>query len=225
MKKLVAALVLVPSIAAAHIQLSYPPARTTMQKTRHCGDPAVARSANPTVLKPGAQLTVVWYETIDHPGHFRISFDNDGENFIVPPNATATTVGTDPTVLIDLIADVQGNFPAAGRKYEQTITLPNMECANCTLQVIQLMTDKPPYTTNALSDDIYYQCADLVLSNTAPPPPMVDAGVPNGDADTVDPGTNGSSGGCVAGPGSSSGALLAVGGALGLVLARRRRAR
>jgi len=219
MKYLVAAVLLAPSVAAAHIQLMYPPARTTMQKTRHCGDPAAARSASPTTLAPGSQLKVVWYETIDHPGHFRISFDADGNDFFIPPNATTTTVGLDPTVMVDLIADVQGNFPAGGRKYEQTITLPNMECTNCTLQVIQLMTDKPPYTTTATSDDIYYQCADIVLSNSAPPP-MVDAGVPNGDAATTDPGN--SSGGCAT-SNASGDALLVAGSALGLVIARRRR--
>lgn len=222
MKYIVAAVLLAPSMAAAHIQLMSPPARTTMQKNRHCGDPAAARSASPKVLAPGSQLSVVWFETIDHPGHFRISFDVDGTDFFVPPNTTATTVGMDPTVMIDLIPDVQGNLPAQGRRYEQTITLPNVECANCTLQVIQLMTDKPPYTVTPASDDIYYQCADIVLSNSAPPP-MVDAGVPNGDAATTDPGAT--SGGCMTTRGASGGALIIVGGALGLVLARRRRSR
>jgi hypothetical protein len=126
----------------------------------------------------------------------------------------------DPTVMLDLIPDVQGSFPAAGRRYEQVITLPNIECTNCTLQLTQMMTDKPPYTTALTSDDIYYQCADLVLSASAPPP-MVDAGVPNGDAATTDPG--GTSGGCTTTRGASGGALIFVGGALGLVLARRRR--
>lgn len=120
----------------------------------------------------------MWLETVDHPGHYRISFDLDGSDFFIPPNTTATTVGLDPTVMIDLIPDVQGNLPIAGRMYMQEITLPNVECANCTLQVIQLMTDKPPYTTDTLSDDVYFQCADIQLSNSAPPPVMVDAGVP-----------------------------------------------
>jgi hypothetical protein len=51
-----------------------------------------------------------------------------------------------------------------------TVTLPDLECAACTLQLIQVMTDKPPYDG---LDDFYYQCADLVLTRTpgAPPPP------------------------------------------------------
>ncbi len=216
---LVVAALTVPTVASAHIALQDPPPRTTMQKARHCGDSTVPRSANPKVLVPGSTYTVKWLETVDHTGHFRISFDNDGNEFFIPPNATATTVGMDPTVLIDLIPDVQGNLPATGRAYSQTITLPNIECTNCTLQVIQLMTDKPPYTTAATSDDIYFQCADIVLSNAAPPPPMVDAGVTGGDSGTTDPSS--SDGGCNAGGGRGGSALVL--GVLGLVLARRRR--
>jgi uncharacterized protein (TIGR03382 family) len=208
-----AALTAIPGIAAAHITLMDPPPRTTMEKNRHCGDPAAPRKT-PKVYAPGATIMVKWLETIDHPGHFRISFDNDGNDFFVPPNATATTVGMDPTVMIDLIADVQGNFPIQGRMYMKAVTLPNIECTNCTLQVIQLMTDKPPYTTATSSDDIYYQCADIQLSNTAPP--MVDAGVPpSGDAATVDPPAG--EGGCSTGSGAGPAA------ALGLILLRRRR--
>lgn len=220
MRLVVLATLAVPSVAAAHITLTDPPPRTTMEKTRHCGDTTTPRQANPKVAAPGSKYTVKWTETIDHPGHFRISFSmNNGTDFVVPPTSTGTTMGM-PTVLVDLIPDVQGNFPIAGRPYTQEITLPNVECNNCTLQVIQLMTDKPPYTTDAASDDIYYQCADFILTNGAPPQP--DAGVPpaGGDASTTDPGTGETSGGCNA---SGQGGSLAVAAGLVAVLARRRR--
>jgi len=219
MKYVIAAAVIgISGIAQAHIQLLDPPPRTSMLKNRQCGDPAAPRSATPTMLQPGATITVKWLETIEHPGHYRISFDNDGTDFFIPPNATATTVGMDPTVMIDLIADVQGNFPPAGRMYTKTITLPNIECTNCTLQLIQLMTDKPPYSTGTTSDDIYFQCADLVLSNSAPPPmPDAGAGMMGGDASTMDPGGS-SSGGCSTGSGAGPAVALAL-----LALRRRRR--
>jgi hypothetical protein len=221
MKYVIAAsLIGICGIAEAHIALLDPPPRTTMLKNRHCGDPAAPRKA-PTVYPPGATITVKWLETIDHPGHYRISFDNDGEDFLVPPTANGTTAGMDPTVLLDLIPDIQGGtFPPAGRMYTQQITLPNIECTNCTLQLIQMMTDKPPYTTATTSDDIYYQCSDIALSNSAPPPMMPDAGpsMTGGDASTTDPGSS-SSGGCSTGAGAGP----AV--ALGLLALRRRRRR
>jgi hypothetical protein len=48
------------------------------------------------------------------------------------------------------------------------VTLPNIECANCTLQIIQVMNDLQFHFQPYPADDIYYACIDLVLSNTAP---------------------------------------------------------
>jgi len=216
---LASALTLAPSIALAHITLVSPPPRTSSQKASVCGTTGSVRGANVTTFAPGATITVTWKETIDHPGHFRISFDDDGQDFITPPTAVGTTEGM-PNVMVDLIDDVQGNNPAGGRTYTQDITLPNMECENCTLQVIQLMTDKPPYDANSnpSSNDIYYQCSDIRLSNGAPPPPMPDAGVPGSDAGDP-PGNDDTSGGCSTGSGAGLLGMLAL---FGL---RRRRQR
>lgn len=219
---LATALTLTPSLAAAHIALVSPAPRTSSQKAGPCGAAGSVRGANVTTLAPGATITVSWKETIDHPGHFRISFDNDGQDFVVPPNATATTEGME-NVMVDLIADVQGGgLPAGGRPYTQDITLPDIECENCTLQIIQLMTDKPPYTlpTDAGgSNDIYYQCADIRLAAGTPPPDPNPDPDPVPDPDPADPDPTGDDGG---GCSTGGGAGLAF-GALALVGLRRRR--
>jgi MYXO-CTERM domain-containing protein len=147
-----------PTVAAAHIQLTNPAPRTLELKRSPCGLAGSTRGTNVIVLAPGAQLEVRWNETINHPGHYRIAFDDSGQDFPVPPTATGSTMGM-PTVLMDMIADIA----TPGASYRQMITLPNITCESCTLQVLQLMTDKPPYTVDALSDDIYYQCADIAL--------------------------------------------------------------
>lgn len=165
-----AAVLVAPSVAAAHIQMTFPTPRTLDQKSRPCGGLNSVRGANVNVFAPGQQIEVVWKETINHPGHYRISFDADGQDFVVPPTANGTTMGM-LNVVIDLIAD-RSTTPA-NNQYSQVITLPNMTCENCTLQLIQLMTDKPPYTTDATSDDIYHQCADIAIRT----PAGVDAGV------------------------------------------------
>ncbi len=147
--------------AAAHIQLMYPPQRTTAQKDGPCGAPAgmdgSTRGATATTLEPGSKVTVMWDETIDHPGHFRISFDADGEDDFVEPLAFDDFY-TGPSVIADDIADT----PQGGVSGFE-ITLPDIECDNCTLQVIQVMTDRAQYNSNAL----YYQCADVVLARGA----------------------------------------------------------
>lgn len=193
---LVALLVLAPATASAHIALIDPPPRTDMLKQPNCGLTGSTRSATPTVLAPGETITVRWDETINHTGHYRISFDPDGEDFTIPLSYDDTT--QDTNVLIDEIPDVAGQSA-----YSRDITLPDLECENCTLQVIQMMTDKPPYGDG---NDIYFQCADLALRRG-----------PDGGLD----GGGGASGGCSTGGNHASGLTL-LGVAL-LMIARRRK--
>lgn len=159
--------------AAAHLGLRSPVSRygDTVLKVGPCGVAGGTRSSHVTVLEAGSQLQVTWDEYVDHPGHFRISFDPDGDDdFADPPCLSGCMTRspvfgfyTNPAVLLDEIADTpHGGLGSA------TITLPDVECSNCTLQVIQVMYDKPPITMGG--DDIYYQCADLVLRRSAPTP-------------------------------------------------------
>jgi hypothetical protein len=170
--------------AHAHIQLDFPPQRYTDQKAGPCGragDPG--RGEIITVFEPGQLIMVSWRETINHPGHFRISFDADGQDdFFIP--ATETTCDTGLPVLADCIADLPG-----GGMTGMAVTLPNIECENCTLQVIQVMTDKPPYGDG---NDIYYQCADIALraggGPDAGPTPDADPNAPDADPGAPDAG-------------------------------------
>lgn len=163
--------------AAAHLDLLAPPSRYggDVLKYGPCGRIGGERSANVTVLESGTVLEVVWDEYVDHPGHYRISFDPDGDDdFADPPclggcKTRSPQIGlySNTAVLLDGIADT------AGGEGRATVQLPDIECERCTLQVIQVMYDKPPY--EAGGNDIYYQCADLVLrraaSPTTTPPP------------------------------------------------------
>jgi hypothetical protein len=200
------------TIASAHIQISTPLQRDTGQKIGPCGSSNGIRSQNVCTYRPGATIVVTWDETIEHPGHFRISFDQDGEDDFADPESFEDVDGG-PSVLVDGIADrsVVGGDPT----YTQEVTLPDVECQNCTLQLIQLMTDKPPYGDG---NDIYYQCADLVLSEAAPADPD------DGCAAAVeDDGTDEGEVTCAAGGSSSSAALACL--LLGLLSALRRRGR
>jgi hypothetical protein len=112
-----------------------------------------------TMLTSGQKLTVSWDETIQHPGHYRIAFDSDGNDFPDPTSftdiATANKdLGNGVIVLLDGIMD------KTSKAYTAEITLPDIECNNCTLQLIQVMTDKAPYGDG---NDNYHECANLVL--------------------------------------------------------------
>lgn len=204
------ATVLASGGAQAHIALMSPTPRYADMKYGPCGRGGAldVRTNNVTTFKPGQTITVTWKETVPHPGHYRIAFDPDGQRFTDPSSFTDTAPRM--YVLKDNITDKTGT-----QVYSDTVTLPNVECTNCTLQVIQVMTDKPPYGDG---NDLYYQCADLVLKGD--PPDMagtVDLSVPPPPADmsVTDPGPapGGMATGCSLG---SVGALGSGGGLAGL---------
>jgi hypothetical protein len=153
---------------------------------------------------------VTWDETVNHPGWFRIALQPNGETFSIPlasngPDMDPSGGGCNnfPTENLEGMTDSAGALILKDRILDGTesiqVALPNMECDNCTLQFIQVMTDKCPYTVDVNSDDIYFNCADITLSNSAPPP--TDAGVPDPDGGNGGGGGD-TSGGCASAPGA-----------------------
>lgn len=143
------------TLAHAHIALKVPAARTTAQKAGPCGAAGSTRGSTVTTYQPGETITIEWDETVDHPGHYRIGFDSDGDDdFINPLRSTDNFSFT----LVDQIADKVGGH------YTQQVTLPTTPCSNCTLQLMQIMQVNEPYNS------FYWQCADIVIAGDEPPP-------------------------------------------------------
>jgi hypothetical protein len=138
--------------AQAHIRLDEPLNRyDNPQKTGPCGAGDDERTERVTVYAPGQTITVAWEETIDHPSHYRIAFSQRGtEDFEDPRDFD--DFYTNDAVLLDEISDRDG-----GGAYEIEVTLPDVECEDCTLQLMQIMYDK------SFEQAFYYQCADLEL--------------------------------------------------------------
>jgi len=233
---LIVALCLAPAgVAQAHIHLMQPLSRTDLttgdQKEQHCGVLNQVRNpARVTTYKPGEQVMVTWAETINHTGWFRIAFQPTGDVFGIPPASNGPTgLGAPSNYPTEnrtgMVDAANGSIVLADRIADGTaqmmVTMPMMECSNCTLQFIQVMSDKPPYTADAASDDIYFNCADITLAANAPDAGMVgspDAGmVGSGSGSGSGSGGGEISGGCSTGNASG---LLAL---LGLVGLRRRR--
>lgn len=153
--KLIFALILLTPLAEAHTRLKastgvLPRSMNAGIKTGPCG--AYPKSLNPPTLTGGQQLTVTWEETIDHPGRYEIYFSEANDtNF----------------VLLQTIPDVQGG--TLPHQYSSTVTLPDVNCTTCTLQLIQVMTENPA------NPSLYYSCADmnLIASSPNPVPPVV----------------------------------------------------
>ncbi len=150
-----------PALALAHAGLTVPAPRNTdvrsgtSIKSGPCG-PHAAGTGVRTRLTAGAQFTVEFIETINHPGYFQLFFSEVGD--------------TNYVLLLDQIphsnAAPQPSF-ANPRPYTQSITVPNVSCSNCSLQLIQVMTENPARPT------LYFSCADIEIVGG----PTPDAGV------------------------------------------------
>lgn len=178
---LVLASLLFSSTAFAHIAMTVPAVRTVDQKSGPCGATGSVRGSNVTEFQPGETITLEWDETVDHPGHYRIAFDDDGNDFQNPNNPGDAFAGT----LVEPIVDKTGGH------YTQQVTLPTTPCDNCTLQLVQVMTTSVPYNS------FYFQCADIRIAG--------DVIGPDPDPESGDVG------GCAATNGSSAGAVLLLG--------------
>lgn len=217
------------SVAFAHLDVNYPPMRGGNQKVGPCEGVSFA-GAPLTTVQPGSQITVDIVETIGHPGHYRIMFDadaTDGEDF--PDPVSCDDVGTPDgiTLLADNLLPAQGGTcpgfhtpsqrtVASNVAYQFDVTLPDVECDNCVLQVIQVMTDASKADANGNwvptgGQGLYFRCANLQLTR--------DGGAPSPDPDPAPPGGM-LTGTCSAG-GSGAGAGLVL--IVGLAVALRRR--
>lgn len=163
-----------PGTADAHVCMDYPLSRVGAKCTaispQKLGPCPVERGTKLNVFRPGETITVRLRETIDHPSHYRIAFDGNGEGFRDPVTVDDTK-NDYPNILVDGIPDADEEIQ------EVQITFPNVETETGTLQLIQVMHDKggngfggtSPGTTP--NDDLYYSCADIALRVATEPAP------------------------------------------------------
>jgi MYXO-CTERM domain-containing protein len=101
-------------------------------------------------------ITITLDEFVDHGGHFRISFSEDGTDQFVNPTAFDDFYN-DPSVLLDDIPDNQD-----GGIHEIDFVVPDVNCNPCTIQALQVMSG------GSFSEgSLYYNCADIVIEGAS----------------------------------------------------------
>jgi hypothetical protein len=156
------------------------------QKIGPCGgvsaNPARGTGANPGVasgavtnVKGGTSLHVLVNETIFHPGHYRIALARTAAD--LPKDPVVTTAQTDrgvrsekaeiqsPAVAPILADGLFVHTERATANWETDIEIPNINCVNCLMQVIQVMFNHPGVAVDGGFS--YHHCA--VLNITADP--------------------------------------------------------
>lgn len=202
------------SAASAHVRLIDPPPRLDGReggnalKIGPCGQQQNARTTSVTDFMGGETITIVFGEYIDHSSYYRVALDVEGDDsFPQRPEQAVQQQGDDPESIHPLsdindtgldvyILQYYKNDQSAGfmqeTSYSTEVTLPNIDCQNCTLQLIQFMYNDP--------EPHYYQCADITITATSSPTTngaggtTTDGGaVPTGSATTT--GAGGGTGG------------------------------
>jgi hypothetical protein len=200
-----AATFVAPSPAEAHIRLLEPVARYEIEgfdvgiKSCPCGLGGSNRTCNAAVdgsddnragadrvltAEAGSSLTLRFSEYVGHSGSYRVAFDPDG----------ADLEDFNANILVPMVADPPGNAGNVneGDVWEIDVTLPDMVCEGCTLQLIQAMHgDMVNPVADPANISSYYACVDLTLVAPGSLPAGDD---PTGDDPTGDDPTGGDEG-------------------------------
>lgn len=142
-----------------------------------------------TKVTGGSKLHLKIQETIYHSGHYRVALAVNSRNEL-PPDPHTVEKWTEKGLYsvwgqiqsppqIPVLADgLFQHYPKPGEPasavpktpmapWETDIELPNINCAKCTLQVIQFMAD---HVYNQPGGYAYHHCADLQITADASKP-------------------------------------------------------
>ena len=179
----VCAVAIAPEIVGAHFVLVSPAASLVQnrlgdpQKIAPCGgvsaNPGRGTPPNPgvpsnavTEIKGGTTFHLLVQETVFHPGHYRVALARTAAQLPADPAVVTRDTERGPWSVSAAIQNppvapvlADGLFPHTERptgNFEADVPIPNIDCPNCLIQVIQFMAE---HAKNADGDYSYHHCA------------------------------------------------------------------
>ena len=152
---------MVPTVTQAHFKLLEPASwiiegeRGDPQKAGPCGGTNTDYGKPTNVISKavgGSKLHIKVQETVYHPGHYRVALAVNSPTEL-PLDPEATTENTDrgarsvsakiqnPLQMPVLADGLFVHTAKADTPFETDVTLPNINCKKCTLQVVQFMAE------------------------------------------------------------------------------------
>jgi hypothetical protein len=183
------------AVADAHFVLIMPAASLVQnrlgdpQKIGPCGgvsaNPGRGTPANPGVasgavtnVKGGTDIPLMVQESIFHPGHYRVALARTMQQLPPDPEVTVTQTekGTrsqsaviqNPPAAPVLLDGIFAHTERPTQNFETTIPIPNINCQNCVLQVIEFMADHPGIAVDG--GHSYHHCAIVNITADASKP-------------------------------------------------------
>lgn len=167
--------------ASAHFVLESPAASLEQnaigdpQKLGPCGgtsQDAGTPTGAVTELAGGGTLHLKLRESIYHPGHYRVALARTAAQLPADPetvtregprgplSVSATIAKAAPPILADGLFP-HTSPPARGTFWEADLRVPNVDCENCVVQVIQWMAEHPGVAEGGFS---YHHCATVNIT-------------------------------------------------------------
>jgi len=177
----------------------------------------------------GSKLMLKVSETVFHPGFYRIALsiksrdelpiDNvvkDASGKVLPPAGpgNSATADYETTPVFPVLADNLWAHTTDMKMFSGEITLPNVNCDKCTLQVIEFMAQHP--SNGPKAGYFYHHCADLkITADTSKPIFDPTAGSGSGGGSSGGASGTAGAGGAAGGAGGGSGAPTTAGASNG----------
>jgi len=168
-----------PATASAHFKFLEPPS-TWVTENGGKGVPPCGEgipSGVVTKAQGGHALTIRLQEFIPHPGHYRISLAVNSSNELpkdpeseVDGRGWSVSAKIDPNPKPPVLVDGAFAHTTTPRntEWKMDVTLPNLSCDKCTLQVIQFMAN---HGLNPGGGFNYHHCAELQITMDPKLPP------------------------------------------------------
>jgi hypothetical protein len=164
-------------VAQAHFALLQPPSALAVEDGGK-GAPPCAEGPDSNVVtqvQGGHPLPIDLMEFVAHPGHYRFALSVNSRSELPPDpdvvqdvNGLSVSAPIQNPARIPVLAD--GVFVHDGAPpphWQTSLTLPNLNCDKCTLQIIEFMAE---HGSNVGGGFFYHHCADLkIVADTSLP--------------------------------------------------------
>ena len=171
-------LIFTVSQAFAHFRFVEPPSALSTENGGKGAPPCGEGTPSGIVTKAqgGHPFTIRLIEFIPHPGHYRIALSvnsraeipKDAEAVVKDGQSVSAPIDSNPKIPVLMDGVFVHTTTPRNTEWKVDVTLPNLTCEKCTLQVTQFMAQ---HGLNPGGGFYYHHCADLQITADPALPP------------------------------------------------------